>query len=75
MNMTFKTLGILSMGLAMSFGAAANAAKKAVPYQPIKKISSNGKAFTECASGERRKSLKGRKICVNKAGEYYFLAD
>ena len=45
-------------------------------FVPRKKITSNGKAFTECQDArEQQQSFRGRQICVNAKGEYYFLSD
>ena len=47
----------------------------AAAFKPRYLVHSNGKAFTECQEDEQEQVLRGRKICVNAEGYYYFLAE
>lgn len=45
-------------------------------YRPSKLIHSSGKAYTECqGQDEIPAGYKGRQVCINRSGEYYFLAN
>lgn len=45
-------------------------------FRPVKIIHSNGKAYTECLEQDEQEiGFRARRACVNKAGEYYYLAD
>lgn len=45
-------------------------------YRPVNIVHSNGKAYTECLEQDEREiGFRNRRACVNRQGEYYFIAD
>lgn len=45
-------------------------------YRPRTLVHGSGKAYTECVDNDEvQAGFKGRQVCINKAGEYYFLAN
>ena len=44
-------------------------------FRPHTLIHSSGKAYTECRAEEEQIGFHERQACVNKQGEYYFLAE